>query len=57
MGGLGVIARDTREEIVGGVNRRTRGDGVETLEAMTILEGVKLRVLKRVMGCVDFGSC
>lgn len=43
-----MIARDSRGEIVGVLNRRSWSDGVEIMEAMAILEGVKLAIKK---GC------
>lgn len=42
MGGIGVITRDSRGEVVGGLNRRLRG--VDSLEASTVLEGTRLTV-------------
>lgn len=41
-----MIARDSRGENVGGPNRRNRIDGVEIMEASTILEGVRLATEK-----------
>lgn len=42
MGGGGVGARDSVEQVVRGLNWRIRSDDIETLEAFAIFEGTKL---------------
>lgn len=40
--GIRVVARDSTEHVIGGLNRKTFSDGVEWLEARSLLEGIKL---------------
>lgn len=46
MGGIGFVSRNSTGEVIGGLNRRSRSDGVEALEALTVFEGKRLAVKK-----------
>lgn len=46
MEGVRVVAHDSVGQVVGGLNRRIRSEGIETLEAYVILEGTRMETEK-----------
>lgn len=46
VGGIRAVVQDSTGQVIGRLNQRTFIDGVEWLEAHSILEGIKLAIRK-----------